>query len=254
MSFAHQLRGAVVGAGLACVMALAAPAIADDGHGKWGGLYVGANIGWQQTDYSSELRGFPGNIVGGDHSSGIVGIHAGFQHQIGRFVLGLEGSISGTSWFSDFGSTKAGGTADCLGVNPLGSLFSCRAGLHNLLTLGPRLGYALNDQWLIYGTGGWAVGDIRDRVTLNANGNIVGATYGRHDGWFLGAGVEYALTRNWIIGLEYMHVDFDSKFRCEGIAGGGCLAGESRTGSADTDVIRARLSFKLGRDHHEPLK
>ena len=122
------------------------------------------------------------------------------------------------------------------------------------MTLGPRLGYELSDKWMIYGTGGLAVGNIRDQVTLNSTGAVVGATQDRHNGWFIGAGVEHALTRNWILGLEYMHVEFDSKLRCETVVGGGCLAGESRPGSADTDIIRARLSFKFGRDQSDSLK
>lgn len=236
---------------LACAVLPASPSLANDGKGRWGGLYIGASVGWQQTDYSSELRGFPGDLVTGDHTSGIAGLHLGFQHQMGRLVLGVEASLSGTGLFSSLSGAIPGGTPECLGVAG-SAIFSCQAGLSRLMTLGPKLGYAFSDRLMIYGTGGWAVGNIRDQVTVNSV--AVGATQDRHNGWFIGAGVEHALTRNWVVGLEYLHVEFDSKFRCETVVGGGCLAGESRTGAADTDIIRARLSFKFGRDHGDPLK
>ena len=236
------LGAIVVGAALATA---AAPAMASDG--QWSGLYLGANLGWAGTSYSSELQGFPGNLVSGDHDSAIGGLHVGVQHQVGQFVFGLEGSYSGAGAFSSFGDAIPGGTADCLGVNVAGGLFSCQARLHNLFTLGPRVGWAPSSQWLLYATGGWATGRITDRVTLNSTGATAGQTNESHDGWFVGGGVEYALTKNWIVGLEYMHIDFDSRLRCEIASLGGCPAGESRNGFADTDVVRARLSFKLGR-------
>ena len=173
-----------------------------------------------------------------------------------HFVVGIEGSISGTGAFSGFGSRIAGGTPDCLGVNPAGFLFSCEARLHDLLTLGPRIGWSPNSEWLLYTTGGYAKGRISDRAILNSTGQTAGMTSASHDGWFLGGGVEYALTRNWVVGVEYLRVDFDSRFHCEIPSLGGCAARESRTGSADSDIVRARLSFKLGSPavEHESMK
>lgn len=217
------------------------------GDHNWSGLYLGANLGWSATSYTSELRGFPGDMVNGDHDSAIGGLHVGFQHQLGQVVVGLEGSYSGTGPFSGYGDRNPGGTPDCVGVTPAGNLFSCDARLHNLFTLGPRLGWAPSNNWLLYATGGLAMGRISDRVTVNTTGAIVGSTNDMHNGWFIGGGVEYALTKNWVFGLEYLHVDLDEKFRCELATLGGCGAGEARTGSAEADVVRARLSFKLGR-------
>ena len=235
---------ATVVAGTAALGSVSA-VIADDR--SWGGIYIGANAGWAGTSYSSELRGFPGDKVSGDHDSAIAGIHVGIQHQFGHVLVGLEGAYSGAAAFSSFGDRIPGGTSGCLGVTALGFMFSCEARLHNLFTFGPRLGWTPNEHWLLYVTGGFASGRISDQVILNATGRAVGMTSANHGGWFFGGGVEYALTRNWILGLEYQHVDFDSKFRCEQIVAGGCAADESRRGNADTDIVRARLSFKLGR-------
>lgn len=226
-------------------LGLTAPAAAQDR--SWGGLYGGAHIGWAAASYTSELQGFPGNLVNGDHDTGIAGLHVGFQHQINKIVIGLEGSYGGTGLFSSNGDRIAGGTPDCLGVNAAGPLLSCEARFHNLLTLGPRIGWAINSNWLLYGTGGFAAARISDQVIQNSTGRVVGSTSAVHGGWFYGGGIEYALGSNLVLGVEYLHVDLDSKLRCEIATLGGCAAGESRVGSAEADVFRARLSFKIGR-------
>lgn len=221
------------------------PAVAQDRN--WSGLYGGTHIGWAAANYQSELQGFPGDFVNGDHQTGLAGLHLGFQHQFGHIVIGLEGSYSGTGLFSDHGDRTPGGTPDCIGVNGAGPQLSCEARLHNLLTLGPRIGWAINRQWMLYATGGLAAGHLSDRVILNSDGRVVGSTSAVHDGWFYGGGIEYALGSNLVLGMEYLRVDLDSRLHCEIPSLGGCAANESRIGSGEADIFRARLSFKIGR-------
>ena len=230
------------GAALASLVMLASTTMAT-AQQRWSGVYVGASAGWQWTDYASSLQGFPGNNVNDVFSSGIAGLHVGIQHQMGNLVIGLEGSYSGTggSGFSDGTNSPTG---DCLGaslINP----FTCQAKLTSLFMIGPRLGWSPSDQWLLYVTGGWANGHLSDRVLFG--GNVVGSTSRPHDGWYFGGGIDFALTRNWSIGVEYTHIDFNTAFHCEIPSLGGCAAGESRNASADTDIVRARLTLTLGR-------
>ena len=217
---------------------------AAEAQNRWNGIYVGANAGWQWTDYTSELVGFPGLNVNDAVNTGIAGLHVGVQHQFGNFVLGLEGSYSGTggSGFSDGTIAPSG---DCLGAPPGGPGFTCQAKLTSLFMIGPRLGWSPSDQWLLFATGGWAKGHLSDRVLFG--GNTVGSTSRSHDGWYLGGGIEYALTRNWSIGVEYTHIDFNTGFHCEIATLGGCAASEARNASAETDIVRARLTLTLGR-------
>lgn len=212
---------------------------------NWSGVYLGGNIGWANTTYSSELQGFPGNLVTGEQDTGIAGVHLGYQHQFQKLVVGVEVSLSTTQLFDKYSDRIAGGTPSCLGTNVAGPLFSCEAGMQNLVTLGPRLGWAIDSNWLVYGTGGWARATVNDRVTLNSTGGISGSTSERHDGWFVGGGVEYAFQGNWSVGIEYLHVDLNKVFHCELPSLGGCAAGESRSATADSDIVRARISFKL---------
>lgn len=231
-------------------LSLSLPASAHEPN--WGGLYIGANVGWAGTSYESQLQGFP-DKVGFEQDAVLAGVHIGLQHQIGRFVIGGEASYGGTGW-SGYGDRIAGGTASCLGVTAGGTQLSCDGKLEHVLMLGARLGWTPSTQWLLYTTGGFANGGLHDRVIQTATGRVVGESDRRHNGWYIGGGVEYALTKNWILGLEYLHVDFDRQFHCDQILG--CAAGESRNATAETDIVRARLSFKLGREdkHHEPMK
>ena len=70
---------------------------------------------------------------------------------------------------------------------------SFRSGLDFLGTARGRLGYAFN-QFLVYGTGGFAYGDVNSRVigVLNGSTSVANAS-GFNTGYTYGGGVEYAL-------------------------------------------------------------
>lgn len=232
---------------------LASTATGAQAQGSWSGIYIGGNLGWRQADYTSALQGFPGNFVNGKQDGVSAGVHIGAQHQWNQFVFGLEGSLSSTKSFSStYGDATASQSANCLISAPT---LQCQARMGTLLTLGPRLGWAPNDKLMLFVKGGWASAGLGDRVSGAATGNTVGLTNANHRGTFWGGGVEYALTRHIIIGIDYMHVDLNSKFHCDHVAGG-CAAGESRVASAEADIVNARLTFKLGGDEQRsaPMK
>jgi outer membrane immunogenic protein len=62
------------------------------------------------------------------------------------------------------------------------------------------VGYSF-DRFLVYGTGGAAVGDVRANFS---NEPVSDAT---EAGWAAGAGVEYAVARNWTAKAEYLFVN-----------------------------------------------
>lgn len=218
------------------------PASAQD-YNRWGGLYFGANAGWQSTDFDWKWDN-PLVTTGAEtpqHDNGIYGGHVGFQHQWGQIVVGVETAFSGTG---RFGSGFDGSTCN---VN---AVYACEGGLRNLFTIGPRIGWAPSDQWLLFATGGYALGGLQTQAVLLANGVAVERTTERHDGWFVGGGVEFALTRNIILGAEYQRVSLDTELHSV------TPATDNRQVSADIDIVRARLSFKLGRaeERYEPMK
>ena len=71
-----------------------------------------------------------------------------------------------------------------------------------------RLGYAF-DNWLLFGTGGWAFTNIRHTNDFGAGDSFDN----NRSGWTVGGGIEYALTPNWTTRLDYRYFDFGSYSR-----------------------------------------
>ena len=165
-------------------------------------------------------------------SSGILGGHVGGQLQFGQFVLGGELAYSGTSPF-DSGFNG--------GVCKVNAAFTCDGRLHSLFTVVPRIGWTPGNNLLVYVTGGYANGQVRTRNNLIATGALFEHTSVNQDGWFVGGGLEFALTKNLILGAEYQRVSLDSALHINAVT-----AADNRTVSSDIDVVRARLTFKLG--------
>lgn len=153
----------------------------------WTGFYVGVfgGGGWGRHDYANPASTHYG-------SSGVLlGGTAGYNWQAGRIVLGVEGDIG---WANIGGSTvPAVGLAHDSELQWLGSVRG-------------RAGFALNDL-LLYGTGGWAFGSVRN---VSTNAGLVDAFTVSKSGWTVGAGAEYAVAPNWSAKLEYRYTDLGS--------------------------------------------
>lgn len=143
----------------------------------WSGVYGGATLGygWGDTD-------LPGNSMSTDGFLG--GVFGGAQMQSGQFVYGGEADI-GYSWLD---GANAGATT--------------KAGVEG--SLRARLGYAMNDRVLLYGTGGVAL--ARHEVA-----NAAGEDTQNMVGWTAGAGVDVKLTEALFGRAEYRYTDFGNK-------------------------------------------
>ena len=185
---------------------------------NWSGFYLGINGGggWGHSnwDTSSDRIGLSGGLVGGT---------AGYNWQIGRAVLGLEGDI-------DWANLKGTNTST---LCPLG----CSTSDTWLSTVRGRAGYAFGGV-LPYVTGGLAVGDIRA-----ATPGFPGAS-NTSAGWTAGAGIEVGLTGNWSAKAEYLYVDL-GRFNC----GVSCNGLPTDNVSMHDNVVRAGVNYRfdLGR-------
>lgn len=143
----------------------------------WTGFYAGANAGygWGETKFG---RSLPGTA---DVDGPIVGAQAGYNHQVGMVVMGVEGDL---------------GWANVKGASVCASGVFCGSKADWLGSARARAGFAANNI-LFYGTAGFAFGGL--------------ATTGSSDvrtGWTAGAGVEYGVNSNWSVKAEYLHHDF----------------------------------------------
>lgn len=194
------LAGLVLG--LSAVPTLAAdvvediPAVEAPAPFVWTGFYIGAQLGggWSRVDQPYGNIGGP-IIFSQDNSdgSGVVGgVHVGYNHQVGAFVLGAEADIDATGIDGDDGGS--GGDINGFEVDWMGSV---RA----------RAGYAM-DRTLIYATGGYAFMRGTAYVADPGEEEEVDGTF---HGWTVGAGVEHAFTDNITARLEYRYTDFGAK-------------------------------------------
>jgi outer membrane immunogenic protein len=162
---------------------------------NWTGFYVGVydGGGWGQHNHS--------NVFGSNSynsSGGLIGVTAGYNWQFSNpLVIGLEGDLA---WANIKGDDAGSGLA--LDESRYRWLGSVRG----------RLGYAANN-WLFFGTGGWAFANIRH---TSSSGLLILTTdsfdNGRN-GWTLGGGVEYAFLQNWTARVDYRYYDFGTYTR-----------------------------------------
>lgn len=151
--------------------------------GVWTGFYVGAHLGGA---FGSNFRNDLGYGLGGA-SGFLAGVQAGYDWQINRVVLGVAGDLTYSTVsrrYIDLFPSDIRAKQDWSG--------SLRA----------RLGYAVQDNLLVYATGGLALGNVRvNEAIFNTSQSRTLA------GWTLGAGGEYKFTQNWSGLLEYRYTD-----------------------------------------------
>ncbi len=183
---------------------------------NWTGLYAGGSFGVMngQTDYDFvSFNGVPfiGVPSANPRFAGpLGGVHAGYDWQTGKWVLGVEGSINGA---------HAHGAKFC----PPSILFTCESSVSWIGTATGRVGYALWDRTLVYARGGIAFGDGKISRECNQGPFApAGFNCGESDsrnraGWTIGYGTEFALARNWTVRAESNYFDFGtSRFTVPG--------------------------------------
>lgn len=164
---------------------------------SWAGPYAGVLAGYGWADFH-DGAGTTGN-------GWLAGGYLGYNWQFDPWVTGLEVDAM---WSGISGSS--GGVSDRLNY---------------LTTVRGRLGVAY-DNFLIYGTGGFAMAGGRTN-----NGSTATAT---HTGWVIGAGVEAALTQNVTGRIEYNYVDLNTKTYGNGV-----------TSSPNAHLVKIGLGVKF---------
>lgn len=178
----------------------------------WTGVYIGGQIGYAWSSGSNNFNGFDPftgvafvTNAGGNPNGVIGGANVGYNYQINQWVLGLEGSVDGTSLsntalatvpvFGGISTVSAHSTADIQG------------------SIRGRLGIAW-DRALIYATGGVAFGGFNTDLNVFGTDAIGAPIFGSTNisttrvGWTVGGGIQYAVTNNWSVRAEYRYTDW----------------------------------------------
>jgi len=205
---------------LACVLVFSqtAPAAESAPSFNWTGPYAGVHLGYGRGNADTNVDPLPPGIPGdqapstlGPHPGGVVGgVQAGYNYQMGCFVVGIEADFSGSgmSGSQSVSPVILGGGVSVPGV------ISTHENTNWFGTLRPRLGYTVKPNALIYATGGLAYGDVSYSASTDFGPGFVSYPASLSTtkvGWALGGGVEYAVSRRWTVKAEYLYMDLGSE-------------------------------------------
>ncbi len=160
----------------------------------WAGAYVGAYAGyaWGRTRVvDTGVLAEAGAATNG----GVGGVLAGYNWQMDKIVLGLEGSI---------GPANLRGHGNVLVVAaPIRHYDVTWTG-----ELRARAGIAIEPRTLVFAAAGLAVADFNFHDASNPATFALGAKF---VGWTVGVGIDHAFTDNLVGRIEYLYADYGKK-------------------------------------------
>jgi outer membrane immunogenic protein len=218
------------------------------------GFYVGGTVGGAlgSSKYVESAGGaFPGlpiavskiNAVGTSSTAprGVIGGgEAGYNWQIGHFVVGFETDFSGWGLSSNNGVTD-------VGVPAVTFSSSTTVSSNWLFTARPRLGWANGNQ-LLYLTAGLAVTnfDFSQSILLFPLGTLAGSSSTTEVGWTAGGGVAYGLSWNWSIKAEYLYVNFPNQNTTQVLSGNPLFTGAGTVArNLTASIARAGFDYRF---------
>jgi outer membrane immunogenic protein len=267
-----------------------APPVAIPPAFSWTGFYIGAHVGGSWSDQDVEYLvtdptgglpftgrnfvfcGAPTGVAipvvaanlfaldstcNDDNTSFLAGGQIGYNWQSGAWVFGIEAD---GSW-RELEQTLFGvfGNNPTLGA-PFGSVATdtvyMRSQQNALGTVRGRLGWAPG-AWLLYVTGGLAVGEVEHTVvevlapgttcvSLVAGNCRAASVSDTKVGWTVGAGIEFALGTNWSVGAEYLYVDLGTTTVAFAPTGGFFTNSSATTFDDTSHVARVKLNYRFG--------
>jgi outer membrane immunogenic protein len=211
----------------------------------WNGFYFGANVGYSFGRASNNV--FAGTAsavdIGQNVNGWLGGVQAGYNLQLDRnLLIGFEADFQLTgqraSRIITDGTTRT--TVPGGDFNIVSALSATNS--YNMpwfSTFRGRVGVLADPSFLLYATGGLAVGEVKyatqnfvtsqlfgpgatGTIPAGAPVTIAGAAFEERQtrlGWTAGAGVEYKLSANWSGKVEYLYVDFGRTTYLSGLAG-----------------------------------
>lgn len=210
---------------------------------SWTGFYIGVQGGGEFA-HESGLWGDAAqkglSPYANSPSGGLIGGHVGYNWQIGKVVLGVEGDANAALGVS--GATSTVYNSLGLNGNPVGTtLYPIRAQQFSNEDIRLRLGYAI-DRALLYAAGGVAFGDVKTTYYSPAPSTPYLSVSTQRVGWTLGGGLDYAFTDSIVGRVEYRYTDLGSK--SFSIPGGG--GGNYDNIGFRSSAVLVGLTYKFG--------
>jgi outer membrane immunogenic protein len=214
---------------------------------SWTGFYIGANGGYGDNYDRNDnfiLSNSLGPITttrGVQPEGGFGGGQLGYNWQQGPLLLGVETDLQGADVSAGFARRLL---AD-------GDLLNAHQSFNYFGTVRGRVGFAFY-RGLIYVTGGFAYGGVRDQLLVFNPGSGFSANLHNDDtrtGSVIGGGVELALAPHWSVKVEYQYIDLGS----ERLAASLPPSGSTITSNKLMDIAgtaRIGLNYRFDTDHY----
>jgi outer membrane immunogenic protein len=219
---------------------------------NWSGIYIGANLGLGgdrfQYPFSIAIPAAPAFANGNASitSSGIIGGgQIGYNWEFANnFVLGFETDFDGAA-------IRGKVTANLNGIaaaTPFGAAAQVGSRINYIGTVRGRIGYAW-DRFMVYGTGGFAYGQVNSAVSASAAALGVGAVSfttsqnNSRTGFAIGGGFEYAITHNLTLKTEYLYVNLGTNSILNQNLFG--VVGVNINQKTQANIARAGINYKF---------
>ena len=208
-----------------------APALAQTSQddSPWHGWYVGINLGGNWGHGSQHLSAAPGNgvtvippadisainsLVEKSNPAGFTGgIEGGYNYSYrsSGLLLGFETDFGAFNLDQKVSKTFQSALQVNPPINPAPTAtISQNLKTDWLWTVRPKVGWEFG-RWLVYGTGGLALADVKQAVAYSDTSNpahLANFTKsGTQVGWAAGVGAGYAISHNWSIKAEWLYTD-----------------------------------------------
>ena len=220
----------------------------------WSGFNVGVNIGygWGEVDDRVNPLPDPATFDASPFSvqpspDGVLGgIQLGYNGQSGSFVYGVEADIQAAD-INDTDVTTP--LADAAGVPVPGWNSRVTAEVDWFGTVRGLLGFTLIPELLVYGTGGFAYGDVKvsslttftpaPPFTYRGSSSAIGT------GWTAGGGVAYGFGA-WSAKIEYLYVSLDTpSHTASPLAPNPPFALRHKVGDIDMNIVRFGVNYRF---------
>ena len=201
----------------------------------WSGLYVGGHLSYGRGHANGSLTDSVSTASRNSFGSLFGGLQLGYNHLLkSGFLAGVESDLSFPNFLSADDVVRTNMTARGNLAEKIDYVGRLRG----------RVGYAF-DNWLIYGTGGFAWSQARFIETPGLIADEDKALHTR-TGWVLGVGAEVAIAPDWSARLEYLYDNF-------GKAAVTMPSGVRSESTFDTHTLRLGLNWHLGRTEADAL-
>jgi outer membrane immunogenic protein len=227
----------------------------------WAGWYVGANAGWvgsandtiANTGTDTGAGGLGTGLINGalptsvnaKYNGFLGGGQIGYNWQAGSWVYGLEADFDGST-------AKASTTVVYPGGAFVPNTSSYSRELDWLATVRARLGFTVAPSFLVYGTGGLAVGQTKVGSSESCPGanppcesepamNLTSSNTSA--GWTAGGGAEWLFAPQWSVKAEYLYVDLGTHSNTLNYTYGANTSTMTSTVHDTSNIVRGGINY-----------